>query len=93
MKLRDQRRQRQHRPYKRKVHFPNGEVWSYRIGFSMCSIRSPDHRQTHKVTLTQITGMLPDDIERGVWKGWWKGVGPQQVKDYIEKHLRGQSHG
>ena len=89
MKARDQRkRSRRKEPFRRRLHFSEEEVWTYRIGGHLVLIRTPDLETTFHVPLTQITGMTPDDLERGEWKGWWKGVGPQEVKDYIQHHLR-----
>lgn len=88
MKQRDQRKKGgTSKPLKRKLHFPDGEVWTWRFGSDVL-IRTPDCRTTYHVPLPEITGMRYDDMERGEWKGWWDGVGPQQVKDYIELHLR-----
>jgi len=88
MKQRDQRRQQRLRPYSRKIHFPDGEVWSYRFTGSVVAIRTPDCETTHQVPLPEISGMSWDLMERGRWKQWWKGVGPGALKEYILFHLR-----
>lgn len=87
MKRRDQK-QSNPRPYKRRIHFSEREAWSYRIGNHGVLIRPPDNTETFRVPLTEITGMSWDELERGHWKGWWDGVGPQEVKGYIARHLR-----
>ena len=89
MKKRDQKKQRRApRPYKRNLHFSEGDVWSYRFTNGVVAIRTPDCKTTHKVPLPEISGMSWDDMERGEWKGWWAGIGPQCVKDYVRSHLR-----
>jgi len=91
MKARDQRRKKKRQPpepFRRKLHFLEDEVWSYRVGGSFVWIRTPDLKTTFEIPFTQITGMSWDDMERGQWKRWWDGIGPQQIKDYVEHHLR-----
>lgn len=87
MRERDQRRRRP-QPYKRRLHFPDGEEWSYRFTSGKVAIRTPDCETTFQIPLPEISHMTWDNMERGEWKGWWKGVGPQKVKDYILFHLR-----
>jgi hypothetical protein len=91
MKQRDQRKQRRKKepkPLKRLLHFPDGEVWSWRYMGPYIRVREPDNVTDHNVPVPDITGMTWDDMERGEWKGWWKGIGPQEIKDYITLHLR-----
>lgn len=88
MKERDQRKNPRRRPYKRKLHFSEHEVWSYRFANGVVAIRTPDLRTTHQIPVPKISGMSWDDMERGIWKQWWTGVGPQKIKDYIDEHLR-----
>jgi len=91
MKQRDQRKAKRTKApeaHERLLHFSDGEVWSWRYGGSVIKIREPDLRTNHDIHLSEITGMTFDDMERGEWKGWWKGVGPQEIKDYIALHLR-----
>lgn len=88
MKRRDQKRGGAPRAYHRKIHFGEGEVWSYRFAGGHVTIRTPDCGTTHRVPLPEISGMSHDEMERGEWKGWWRGVGPQRIKDYITLHLR-----
>lgn len=89
MKKRDQKkRRRTPAPYKRRLHFADGETWSYRFTNGVVAIRSPRCETTYEVPLLEISGMSWNDMERGEWKGWWSGVGPQAVKDYVLFHLR-----
>jgi len=75
-------------PFRRKLHFSKDEVWTYRIGGYWVLIRTPDLKTTFRIDLGEITGMTPDEMERAEWKGWWRGVRPQEIKDYIAYHLR-----
>ena len=88
MKKRDQKQKRLPRPYKRALHFSDGEVWSYHFANGGVAIRTPDCKTTHRVPLPEISGLSWDEMERGEWKGWWTGIGPQCVKDYVRSHLR-----
>jgi hypothetical protein len=93
VKKRDQKKTRRRpRPYKRQLHFPDGEVWSYRFTNGVVAIRTPDCETTYKVPMPEISGMSWDDMERGQRKQWWTGVGPQCVKDHIKFHLRPDPH-
>ncbi len=87
MKLKDQRK-RPSRHFKRKVHFGPDEIWSYRIGQMMVKIRTPKGTTTTTVLLSTLTGMSEEDLERGLWKKTWRGVGPQEIKNYIAKYIR-----
>lgn len=87
MKQRDQKKSRPPQPFKKKLHFPDGEVWSWRFG-NHVAIRTPDNKKTYVVSLTEITGWSWDDLERAEWKGYWPEIGPQLIKDYITLHLR-----
>jgi len=90
MKKRDQRKKNKPpRPkhLRRKVHFPNGEVWTWRFGWNVL-IREPDGLTTHRVPLTALTGWTVADLERSAYKGYGPGIGPGLVKEYVEKHLR-----
>lgn len=93
MKKRDQKQPRTPKPYKRLLHFSDGEAWSYRFANGVVAIRTPDCKTTHQVPLPEISGMSWDEMERGEWKGWWTGIGPQAVKDYVESHLRPDPEG
>lgn len=91
MKARDQRKKKKRRPpqpFRRKLHFSEEEVWTYRVAGGDVLIRTPDLSETFRIDFAQITGMLWEDMERGQWKGWWKGIRPQEIKDYIQHHLR-----
>ncbi len=38
--------------------------------------------------MSDFTGWSWDTLERAGYKGYWPKFGPQDVKDYINKHLR-----
>jgi hypothetical protein len=82
-----QKKKRPAAPLKRKIHFPDEEVWSYSIHNHGLSIRSPEGKTT-KVSMADFSGWTPAELERGSRKGYWPEIGPLQVKDYINKHLR-----
>jgi hypothetical protein len=77
------------KPFKRLVHFVEGDVWSYQGGNSVVLIRTPDLTVTHTIPTPEIVGMSYHEIERGMWKRWFHGIGPGDVKAYIAGHLRG----
>lgn len=77
-------------PFDRKIHFGANEVWTYRVSSMFVLVREPDPSKLHQVSVCDVTGMSFNDIERGCWKRWWKGIGPGEVRAYIEGHLRGQ---
>lgn len=76
------------RPLKRLLHFGD-EVWSYQVASGVVLIRLPDLSMTFTICLPEIVGMSYETIEKGLWKRWWHGVGPGEVKAYIDGHLRG----
>jgi hypothetical protein len=77
------------RPFKRLLHFAEGDVWSYQVASGAVLIRTPDLAVTHSIPLPEVVGMTYDEIEKGCWKKWWAGVGPGDVKAYVVGHLRG----
>lgn len=87
MKQRDQKKRREIQPFKRKLHFSDGETWSYRVGQNYVVMRSPEGK-THEAILPDVTGESWNDIERAQWKHYWDGVRPQAIKNYIGYHLR-----
>jgi len=66
----------------RKIHL-NNEIWTYRVGKQHTVIFSPSG-QKFLVDHSQMTGMNWDDIERAQWKGYWTGITPSHVKEYIQ---------
>lgn len=78
------------RSFDRKIHFGDDEVWSYRVSSMFVLVREPDPSRLHRISVCDVTGMSFSDIERGCWKRWWKGIGPGEIRAYIEGHLRGQ---
>jgi hypothetical protein len=83
-----QKKKRPAAPLKRKLHFPDDEIWSYAISGHGLRIRSPEGKTT-KVSMSDFTGWTPAQLERASWKKYWPEIGPQDVKDYITKNLRG----
>jgi hypothetical protein len=77
------------RPFRRRIHL-EGEVWTYQVTSRLVLVREPDPSLLHEVLLSEVVGMSPSDIERGIWKKTWAGVGPGEVRAYITRHLRGQ---
>lgn len=75
------------RELRRKIHLPNGKVWSYKIGNLYVHIRDPEGNTT-EATVSAITGESWSDIERAEWKGYWKGVSPSQIRAFIERELQ-----
>jgi len=69
----------------RKVHIDDQE-WTYKIGSGAIVIWSPEGKK-HLTNQSVVTGMSWDDLERGKWKGTWKGIGPKLIKEHIEKHI------
>ena len=42
-----------------------------------------------KITTTQskVSKLSPSELERGYWKGWFKGITPGMIKEFINDHL------
>lgn len=66
----------------RKLHI-NNQTWLYSVGDSFVTIKSPTDKR-YNVWITNITGEDWGFIERARRKKYWKGVRPQQIKNYIE---------
>lgn len=75
----------------RKIHFED-EIWEYKIKPSCVIIISPE-RVNHRIDMSTFTGWSWHDIERGQWKKYFPPIKPSYVKEYIEKNLKGDSHG
>ena len=84
------------KPLTRLIHLP-GEVWSWEYrGRGDILIRTPDHKTTHTVLHTEISGWSWDALERAEYKhtgerpiseGGYQ-VTPGVVKAWIEKHYK-----
>lgn len=75
------------RPLHHKIHLGN-DVWTYKVSAMNVKIRWPDCSQDRVVTLEDILGMSPDEIERAQWKkNNYANVTPGIVRDYIKDHL------
>ena len=69
---------------KRKLKLPNGE-YEYYIGSGSAVIKAPSGIKK-VVSLSDIKGLTPDDIERGRWKKNSDGmIRPGEVRKYIEE--------
>lgn len=70
----------------RLIHFEK-DVWIYRVGNQYVKIRSP-YNKSFSIGIDTILGICPDDFERAIWKGYYTGVKPSDVKKYIENNLK-----
>jgi len=59
--------------------------WRFHVGETYVKIVAPNSK-IYEPTISEVTGESWDSIERAQWKGYWKGVKPQQVKDWILTH-------
>ena len=75
------KKQKTLKPYRRLLHI-NNEVWTYEITRKSVCICSPDLKSRAFPNYADITGMSPNDVERGNWKRWLH-ITPALVKDYI----------
>jgi hypothetical protein len=80
----------------RKLHFGT-EVWKYKIGGRKGSVpyvievRDPSNKK-HMIKTNEMLGIVnPDNILRGIRKGWLH-ITPSQIKKYITEHFRGLYH-
>ncbi len=64
-----------------------GQVFKYKVGKTCINIVLPDGSRVHP-TLSEVSGLSWDEVERGQWKKWFS-VTPGMLKSYlIENHLR-----
>lgn len=82
-----QKKRKLAKPLKRKIHFPNDEVWSYAISNHGVRIRSPEGKTT-RLSMVQFMGCTPENVGEALWKNSVKQIKPSHIKNYIEKHLR-----
>ncbi len=69
----------------RKIHLGE-KVWQYKVGRGYVNIYDPQNHR-HNVRTSDITGETSDEIERGIFKGYWKGVRPSQIKQWIKAEV------
>ena len=69
----------------RRVHIDD-QVWRYRVGRSYISIWSPEGQRT-TTDESAVTGIDYASLERAYWKGYARGVGPGEIKQWIQKNL------
>ena len=62
-----------------------GQDFKYKVGKTCVNIILPDGSRIHP-TLSEVSGLSCDEVERGQYKGWFS-VTPSMLKDYIENHL------
>ncbi len=65
-------------------------TWQYRIGSGDIVIFSPNDSR-YLTNQSEVTGMSWDNLERGYWKGWFKGIGPGDIRKWIEEHILGST--
>ena len=68
----------------RTIELPEGP-WTYTVGRRTTVIRDANNKR-HIVNTNELVGMTPDN-----WDDYLAnrgpGIGPQQIKDYINTHL------
>jgi len=70
---------------RRAVHI-DGKAWEWKVGKESILIWSPEGEK-HVTDQSQVTGMSWDSLERGYWKGWFKGITPSMVKEWIVHNI------
>ena len=73
-------------PFKRKIHFFNGEVWTYNAGYRYVWIKSPDMKETYSVSHQKLKGCTTCGyycIQDGC------SVSPSEIKRYIGREIKG----
>lgn len=68
---------------KRKLHFPDGSIWTWQTRREIIRIREPDNVTTHLVNLSEFSGWTWDALERADWKGYSYSITPREVKEWI----------
>ena len=67
----------------RKVHI-NGQKYWYKIGKVFIPIFTPNGVK-FLANQSLVSGLSWNELERGYWKGWFKGITPKMIKEYITK--------
>ncbi len=62
-----------------------GQNFRYKVGRTCINIVLPDGSRVHP-TLSEVSGLPMDEVERGQWKRWFS-VTPSVLASYIEKNL------
>ena len=79
----------------RKIHFPGGEVWQYKVGKSFVTIRNPNNKKsdcTINYLIETIMGktlgdeILPDHYKKD--EDVLSHPTPGDIKEYVEMKLR-----
>ena len=66
----------------------DGEEYEWRVGLTCVDIRPLGKTNLRRTSpsIAKVTGLSPDQVERGQWKGWLT-VAPGQIRDYIVKEI------
>ena len=65
----------------RKINI-QGREYKYKIGKGDIVIITPSNKK-HITNQSIVSGISWENLERGYWKGWFKGVTPSMIKQYI----------
>ena len=76
------------KPLKRKIHFPNDEIWTYRITLSKTMIRNPNCEQFVIDSYIMAGYSRVDYYERDVFRNQSVRITPSRIKNYISVHLK-----
>lgn len=78
---------RKPKPYKRKIHFSNEEVWTYQLNEFTTAIKDPNLKK-YIVSSWKIAGYVSThDYEHDCYKKTVQ-ITPSMVKNYIQKHFK-----
>ena len=89
-KSRTHKKEKVIKPYNRKIHFDNNEVWTYEIKSSHIHIKDPDGNK-HNIGFDVFTGWSWDALERASSKGCIvPQIKPSDVKEWIKAHKKGK---
>lgn len=59
-----------------------GKEWRYRVGKQYCVANCKETGEGRTISLADLTGLTPADIERGQWKRWFR-VTPKQIAAWL----------
>ena len=68
-----------------KIIHINNQEYKYKIGKYFIHIFNSNGAKTI-TNQSIISGLSPDELEKGYWKKWFTGITPQMVKDFIIKN-------
>jgi|TARA_Y100000310_G_C20691033_1_gene822213 hypothetical protein len=67
----------------RKLQRSNG-LWQYKIGVGGIVIFTPENKRI-LTNQSKVSGLSWDNLERGYWKRWFKGITPKHIDKFIDK--------